>query len=206
MPQPLAICIEDVLETRSEARYLRCVALPGRQPGLRLGGGGEVLWRSEDTLACELWVSGDSQLILFRRAGAGPVIVTREGRSLAVPEEKPVVLLDLDEIGVAGRRLRVHVHGAAATVAAPEPLAALVAPASRRGLLARAAAVALAVGAAVGSSACRKRIEVRDQPPAVSREPQPEPKKVEVRDSPPAVPVRKDAPVAKPKVDSPPKK
>ena len=43
MPAPLAICLEDLdAGPRAAGRFLRCTALPGRQPGLRVGAAGEV--------------------------------------------------------------------------------------------------------------------------------------------------------------------
>jgi len=53
MPEPQAICIE-ALDAQSRASgYLRCVAVAGRQPGLRLDAAGWVLWQSEDQVSCE---------------------------------------------------------------------------------------------------------------------------------------------------------
>jgi hypothetical protein len=147
MPQPLAICLED-LDAAIDERFLRCVAVPGRRPGLRVDAAGAVLWRSDERVACELWVSADDKLILFRPAGAAAVRVTRAGRSLEAPEEKPVVLRAADEVAVGGRRLRVHVHGPSSSVVAPSPLPAAERPGSFR----RAAAV-VAVGAALGAAA-----------------------------------------------------
>jgi hypothetical protein len=161
MPSPLAICLEDLDPPRRAPRYLRCVAVVGRQPGLRVGGAGEVLWRSDAGIACELWVSADDRLILFRTEGGAPITVAREGRSLAVPTGKPVVLVDQDVFAVGSRRLRVHVHGPAARVSPPAPLRE-----SRGGRLVRAAAAAVALGAAV--SGCRGKLEVRPEPPAVT--------------------------------------
>jgi len=152
MSEPLAICIED-LEPRSPGtRYLRCVALPGRRPGLRIDRAGEVLWQSDENVACELCVSGDDKLILYRPEGAAPVVVRREGRWLDVPAGKPVVLLDQDHIEAGARRLRVHVHGSAPTVAAPSYLPV---PESRG--FGRAVAAAVALGAALGAAGCAKK-------------------------------------------------
>jgi hypothetical protein len=199
MPEPLAICIED-LEPRSGAlRYLRCVAVVGRQPGLRFDAAGAVLWRSDAGVAAELWVSGDDQLILLRPDGAPPSTVRRAGRAVVAPVGKPVVLRDQDELEVGGRHLRVHVHGPAPEVAAPSPLpeatAAATAPEGGPGVLARAAA-ALALGAALGAGGC---VEVRNNPPDMAPTPRPRdagpppasqparPGPIEVRAAPPAV-------------------
>ncbi|NMC71333.1 MAG: hypothetical protein GYA57_14880, partial [Myxococcales bacterium] len=119
MAKPMSVCLEELRE--GEGRFLRCVALPGRGPGLRLGPDGAVRWR-DGAAGCELWVSADERLILFRPAGGPPAVVSRAGRSLEAPEEKPVVLLGGDEIRVGGRTFRVHLHGPAGAVRAPEPL------------------------------------------------------------------------------------
>ncbi|MBI5499047.1 MAG: hypothetical protein HY907_02315 [Deltaproteobacteria bacterium] len=174
MPKPLAICIED-LEPRDEGRrYLRCVAVVGRRPGLRVTGAGAVIWRSDDGVACELWVSGDDKLILYRPEGAPAVVCRRAGRSLDVPAGKPVVLLDQDEFDAGGRRLRVHVHGVARVVHEPSFLP-VPRPASG---LPKAAAAAVALSAALGAADCKKakeepaEVEVRTEPPMVAPAPE----------------------------------
>jgi hypothetical protein len=184
MPNPLAICLEDLDATSTAGRYLRCVALVGRQPGLRLGPQGSVGWRSDEPVGCELWVSGDDRLILYRPEAAPAVRVSRAGRSLDVPAGKPVVLLGDDVIEVGGRRIRVHVHGAAPVVAAPSPLPERASAATRM-------AAVVAMGAAVAgcegkqpapqqptgptTTTTTTTIEVRAEPPAVSPHPEPPP-------------------------------
>lgn len=165
MPKPLAICLEDLEPGPGRPRYLRCVAVVGRAAGLRVDARGEVLWKSDEAVACELWVSQDDKLILYRPAGGAPVTVRRDGRSLEVPEAKPVVLLDQDRFEVGARRVRVHVHGATDHVYAPSPLPE-PAPAGR----ARAAAAVAALGATLGAADCKKAetaqdVEVRATPP-----------------------------------------
>lgn len=167
MPKPLAICLEDLEPGPGRPRYLRCVAVVGRAPGLRVDAGGSVLWKSDEAVACEIWVSQDEKLILYRPAGGAPVTVRREGRSLEVPEAKPVVLLDQDRFEVGTRGVRVHIHGAIDHVYAPSPLPEPV-PAGR----ARAAAAVAALGAALGAADCKKtepveEVEVRATPPVV---------------------------------------
>jgi hypothetical protein len=169
MPKPLAICLEDLDAPSAERRYLRCVALVGRAPGLRVDGAGTVLWRSDDAVACELWVSQDEKLILYRPAGGAPVTVRRAGRVLDVPYAKPVVLLYQAVFQVGARRTRVHVHGAAPAVAAPSLLPVPERTATKGGL--RGAAAAVAIGAALGGAAL---FEVRCNPPEVSPPPPPE--------------------------------
>ena len=186
MPKPMAICIEDV----SAGKFLRCVAVAGREPGLRVDSKGDVIWRSDEAVACELWVSADEKLILYRPEGACAVTLRRAGRSLEVPFGKPVVMIDRDEVDVGERRLRVHVHGDAPSVAAPSPFAP---EQSTLGKLARAAAAAAIIGSGVGG--CNvKDIVVRDGPP----KPAPPPP-IDVRDGPPSVeapsaPVKKTPP------------
>lgn len=165
MPQPLAICLEDIDPRDPAQRYLRCVALVGRQPGLRVDDGGAVVWKPAEFPACELWVSADDRLILYR-TGAVEVTVHRAGRSLEVPSGKPVVVLDQDSFVVNGRRLRIHVHGPATAVAPPSPLR----PAARRTAAGVAAAVALSAAALTG---CDGLLEIRDMPPEVAPVQQP---------------------------------
>ena len=38
MPTPMEICLEDLGRSTPDERYLRCVALPGGEPGLALDG------------------------------------------------------------------------------------------------------------------------------------------------------------------------
>ncbi len=178
MPKPLAICIEDV-GSQSKTRYMRCVALPGRQPGLRLDETGQVLWRSDEGVSCELWVSADDRLVLYRPEGAPAVSLHRAGRSLDVPCGKPVFVIDRDEVDVGSRHLRIHVHGQAPSIAAPSPLPSRARPLSS---LAQAATAAAIVGA-VTTFGCSE-IEIRDDPPVVVAEPTPT---IEVRDDPPVV-------------------
>lgn len=158
MPVPLAICLEDLDALDASARYLRCVALVGRQPGLRVDAGGQVVWKASPTSSCELWVSADDRLILYRPAASAPVVLHRAGRSLDIPADKPVVMLDQDSFEVGGRRLRVHVHGEAPAVVAPSPLR----PTARRTAVGVAAAVALSAAALTG---CDGRVEIRETPP-----------------------------------------
>jgi len=182
MPKPLAICIEEL--DSSEARYIRCVALPGRQPGLRLDRIGQVLWQSDDGVSCELWVSADERLILYRPEGADSVTLDRAGRTLDVPYGKPVVVIDQDQVSMGGRRVRIHIHGEAPSVAAPSPLPSRSQPLGR---LARTLAATAVIGAAVAASGCAEQpIEVRQVPPAAAP-PSPTPT-IEVRLVPPTAP------------------
>jgi hypothetical protein len=160
MPKSMAICIED-LDSQPKTKYLRCVVLPGRQPGLRLDKAGSVLWQSDDGVSCELWVSADERLILYRPEARVPVTLHRAGRSLDVPYAKPVVVIDKDQIDVGSRHLRIHVHGEAPSVAAPSPLPSRPRPLDR---LAQAAATAAVIGAVAATGGCTD-IDVRENPP-----------------------------------------
>jgi len=173
MPHPKEICIED-LElseregTANQAPYIRCVALPGGEPGLALAGEGMVRWMPDGPAARGLWISADERLVLLRAANAGPITVERGGRRVEAPEGKPVILVDQDLLRVNGRRLRVHIHGAAEAIYPPRPLTA-----GAIARLGRAAAAALALGAVVGTPGSGEArapgpppIEIRAQPPA----------------------------------------
>ena len=198
MPDPIALCLEDLDAEAGQPCFVRCVALVGGEPGLALAGDGAIAWRGDQAAAAGLKVSLDQRLVLLRPDAGPEVTVRRGGRSLAVPAGKPVVLLDGDQLECAGRRLRLHVHGVAPAVAAPEALPPAE-PAGRLGRVARAAATALALGAAVGAAGC-KTIEVRDRPPTVPEEiipdqtapkpdmmVRPDTKPIEVRETPPVV-------------------
>ncbi len=157
MPEPIAICLEAMNPDAPRARYTRCVAVSGAEQGLGMSAQGEVLWRSGQPLAFELWVSADEKLILLRPAAAPPIRMARAGRFLDVPFGKPVVLLDQDEFTVAGRCFRLHVHGPAEQVHPPEPFA----PRGISEVVKIVAAVALGAAAA----GCPPKIDVRDHPP-----------------------------------------
>ena len=171
MPTPMEICLEDLDLSPDDERYVRCVALPGGEPGLALDREGAVRWMPEDPAPFGLWVSADDRLVLLRSEGAGPITVERGGRSLDAPAEKPVFLLDGDLLRLNGRSLQLHVHGVTEAVQPPERLTA-----AALGRVARAAATALALGAAVGVAGSAAAgpatpslggapIEVRAQPP-----------------------------------------
>jgi len=165
--KPQAICIEDIGGKAESIQFTRCVALPGRQPGLRLDASGSILWRNDQvagTGACELWVSQDNRLILYRPEGAPPVIVHRAGRSLNVPYNKPVILVNLDQITLNNRQLRIHLHGETTNITAPAPLTPESESRFRKPkLLAQAAALAAMIGTLAVSGGC---VEVRENPPA----------------------------------------
>jgi len=170
MPDPLSICLEDLDLEPEDDRYLQCVALPGGEPGLSLDRRGRARWMHEGMDGNTLWVSADGRLALEREAEAAAVQIHRAGRALKAPRGKPVMLLDQDLLHVAGRRLRVHVHGEAEVVHPPEPLSG-----KALARLARSAAAAVALGAmvgaggAAGASPTDAPIEVRTKPPKAVR-------------------------------------
>jgi len=175
MPQSLYLCLEDCHPVHESVRFLRCTALIGRQPGLAVDLAGEVIWQAAVPVYFELWVSGDDRLICFRPAGSSEgAIVHREGRSVLVPEGKPVVVLDGDEFEIPGRRFRLHLHGPATLASAPTWFVPETSGAGRLAKLAAGAAMTLS---ALGAVACGKgdsgkstepekpTIEVRTKPP-----------------------------------------
>lgn len=153
MPSPVEVCLEN--RTGSTSHFTRCVALAGRQPGLRLDGDGEISWQRDDATAVEIWVSADDRLMAYRLPEAPAVRLERSGRTFDLPAERPVVLLTLDELCIGAQRLRLHVHGPAPTVQPPTAL-----PARSRRAAKMAAVVAL--GAAVAGCS---ELEVRENPP-----------------------------------------
>ncbi len=166
---PLAICLEDLDAPHDDERYLRCVAVPGGEPGLGLDHKGVVHWMPDGPSSYELWVSADGRLALERGSDAAEITVRRGGRSLQAPRSKPVILLDQDLMEVAGRRLQVHIHGETEEVHEPSWLSS-----SALGRMARAAAAVVAMGTAVGAGAPAQGapvgtdpepIQVRRKPP-----------------------------------------
>jgi len=151
MPTPQAICIEDLVTCSELERFTVCVAVPGNEPGLALDRKGRVLWRKRRVTGCELWISQDDRLMLLRPRGAASVKVHREGRFLEAPFDKPVVLIDQDEVEVGQKRFRLHLHGRVDDVFAPEPYPLRDGGVGR---VVRATAAALAIGVAAGGPGC----------------------------------------------------
>lgn len=176
MSKPLEICIEELGLDAEEEGFVRCVALPGDEPGLALDSQGVVQWMPDGPGSCGLWVSADDRLVLFRAQGAGPVTVSRGQRSVEAPVDKPVILMDQDLLLISDRRLRVHVHGQTEAVYAPERLKA-----SAFGRLARAAAAAATLALGSASAAASGGAGAMAQPAAG------EPAPIEVRARPPKV-------------------
>ncbi|MBU1219032.1 hypothetical protein KKF34_06155 [Myxococcota bacterium] len=203
----LAICLENLNATSESERYLKCTALTGRKNALVIDADGLVHWKSDKKDGFELWVSADERLILYLPEGVEmEVQVSRSGRSVMVPNAKPVVLIDGDEISMTQFRIRVHVHGFVEDEYSPswytEPQ---VSSGSR--VVRAAATAALAFTAMVGISCStndgkteKPKIEVRDRPPDVApanppmnveKKPDPTPP-VEIRDKPPEAPAIRD--------------
>ena len=91
MPDPIALCIENLEDDAEQTRFIRCVALSGGQAGLCVDARGRPLWCDSAQAAFELWVSADERLVLWRAPGAPAVLVRRAHRSLDAPHEKPVM-------------------------------------------------------------------------------------------------------------------
>jgi hypothetical protein len=123
-----------------------------------------------ETALAEIWVSLDGRLMFFRKSPQGQVSLTRVERHLELPLGKPVIVLGGDEISVAAKRFRVHVHGTTVEVRPPERLKL-----RRARNLAVAAAMALGAltadckqsskGGTTGRSARDAGTEVRPTPP-----------------------------------------
>lgn len=149
MTDPIALCLEALDAAEGESRYVQCVAVAGRGPGLRVDGNARAVWESEQDAAFLLCVSSDERLILLRcDADDGVAIhVHRAGRSVQAYAGKPIVLVDKDRIQIGDRTLRVHVHGPAPEIHAPRAL-----PARAPRWKFRTAAATLALGAAIGAA------------------------------------------------------
>lgn len=191
---PIALCLEAL--DRSEEPLTRCVALAGRQPGLRISASGAVQWLCEENAgSIELWVTADARLALFRNSEAPAVELHRAKRRLDVPSAKPVIIIDGDELRSATWAFRVHIHGETLGVIAPEPVAA---PRRPRRLL-RTTAAALAVAAlgsqasaveppATGASATDAGADATGQLPDAGEAEEGAAVPIEIREQPPAPP------------------
>ena len=122
LPDPIELCLEELDDASDAEPYVRCIAVTGGSPGLCFSPAGEVLWRLNENASAEIWVSLDGRLMLFRKSLQAQVSLTRVERHLELPLGKPVIVLGGDEISVAGKRFRVHVHGTTAEARPPERL------------------------------------------------------------------------------------
>jgi hypothetical protein len=161
LPDPIEICLEELDDASDAEPYVRCVAVAGGCPGLCFSPTGEVLWRLNETALAEIWVSLDGRLMFFRKSPQGQVSLTRVERHLELPLGKPVIVLGGDEISVAGKHFRVHVHGMTTRVKPPERLKL-----RRARNLALAAAIAIGTLAPGCKQGCAPFIEIRTHPPA----------------------------------------
>ncbi len=108
----LAICLEDRNCIEHEERFQACVAMPSGVPGLSISQDARICWRTAEGPSVHLGATGDGRLALFADDGFLPAPrVTRAGRVQECPSRRPVILLDGDELGVAGGSWRVHLHG-----------------------------------------------------------------------------------------------
>lgn len=213
MSRILAICLENQNAASAEERFLKCTALTGRKDALIIDRDGLVHWKSEKKDGFELWVSADDRLILYLPEGVEMEIqVSRSGRSVTVPNAKPVVLIDGDEISMSQFRIRVHVHGFVDDEYSPSWYTEPQVSSSGSRVARAAATAAIAFTTMVGISCStndnktekpvvdntgKPKIEVRNRPPDVSPpmnvEMKPEQKPpVEIRDKPPEAPAIRD--------------
>lgn len=230
MKKPLAICLERLPASPAgnEPVFTRCVALPEDHPGLGLTARGEITWEVASDDLVRLQVGREGGLVLCRPPGSPETELHRLGRARTLNETDQIDVLQGDVVVVGdGTAFRVHLHGVAPAVAAPEPL--VVEPArqpSRSSKWTQVAAAAV-IGAAgvMGASGCDDGCEriidipVRESPPSeVSMPPDapppqtppepPEPPKppdqVEVRPMTPAVRPPQGLPTTTPSEPGPP--
>ncbi len=76
MPTPLEICLEDLEDRSSGADPLRCVALPGGEPGLALDRQGAVRWMPADAVDHGLWKQVKQTAIVAETTLKKPVKAT----------------------------------------------------------------------------------------------------------------------------------
>ena len=50
-PRPLALCLEDLSPHAGAYRFMQCVAVPGRVPGLRIDREGAIRWLGDQDVA-----------------------------------------------------------------------------------------------------------------------------------------------------------
>ena len=171
--KPLALGIEDLDASSDESRHLVCSAEIGLQPGLGFDACGTVIWQQSESAAAFLCVSADKKLILLRTKGGSPIQLSRSGRSLEVPEGKPVVVIDQDEMTIAHRHFKIHCHGESSET--HTPFFYRLATEGKMGILARGAVAAgIALTLSLGGVSCKdkadtqEKIEVRPRPPVIA--------------------------------------
>ena len=162
-PKPLLLCLERLADGSLE-RFVRCTAKPGRERGLAIGLDGSILWCDSGPVGCEIWVAKDQRLVAFCPEEAPPTVLTRAGRALELPRGKPVIVRNQDELQLAGARFRVHIHGLATEIHAPQTLRALP-------RFAAAAAVAMAMGSSAAGCSLSAENGLKDGQPSYTAYP-----------------------------------
>lgn len=180
MTENYAICIEDLLAQDPDKRYLMCTALAGTEKGLVVDSKGGVHWKDADISGFEICISGDDRLILYlENSPQTPLTVARGGRKVTAEAKKPIVLLDGDEISSNSFHFRLHIHGRINYATEPSFFTQTEEKTGGR-KVATAAALALT---AMTATACtgndakkpeKEKIEVRDNPPKMAPQPEPE--------------------------------
>ncbi|MDJ0764685.1 MAG: hypothetical protein QNJ97_17025 [Myxococcota bacterium] len=118
MSKPVALCVE-LKNNPEKTRYYKCTARTGREKGLTIQLDGTIGWCEISDVACELWVSDDQRLMVFRPSGGPDVYVSRANRKICLAEAQMATLLHLDELTINGRSYCIHVHGIAETIHPP---------------------------------------------------------------------------------------
>jgi hypothetical protein len=157
MIKVLSICLEDILAENQDERYLCCTVKRGRAGGLSVDNKGTTQWMVDDSPAFQLFFTREDTLGLYRLHNGAAVQVRRGRRTLDAPFEKPVILRHRDELVIAGRHYRVHVHGEVTKARAPYFFNQQLQKASN-------VAAAVVLGAALTAGACREADDSRDPP------------------------------------------
>ena len=81
MPKPIALCLEDLDAANPGERYLRCVALVGRQPSCRRAGAATVRWK-DPAEAVEVTVSAPGARFAIKGRASSVIALVREAGEL----------------------------------------------------------------------------------------------------------------------------
>lgn len=123
MHDPVAICLERVNPMPGENRFVQCTVITGAETGLGLDEHGNATWRDMASTVAEFFISADERVMFLKTEKCtGEAIVSREGRSLNAPVNKPVVIIHGDTIKIADRILKIHLHGNTEYIHAPQEL------------------------------------------------------------------------------------
>ncbi|MBU1219035.1 hypothetical protein KKF34_06170 [Myxococcota bacterium] len=155
MHDPVAVCLERVNPKPGENRFVQCTVITGAETGLGLDEHGNATWRDMASTVAEFFISADDRVMFLKTEKCtGEAIVSREGRSLAAPVNKPVVIIHGDTIKIADRILKIHLHGQTEYIHAPQDLIPEVDAKPQTKVL-KAASLAAAIAAtAVISTGC----------------------------------------------------